>query len=378
MTIKIPLLDLKKQISPFRQELDAAIKQVIDSGNFILGREVQDLENEISQYCSVKYAVGVSNGTDAIRLALVASGVNRGDGVICPAFTYFATAGAIAGIGAIPVFADIDPLTYNITAIAIQEAMQQKANLPGGSFAVKAVIPVHLYGQCADMDSIMQVAKKYKLKVVEDNAQSFGAEYKGKKAGTIGDCGTVSFFPGKNLGAFGDAGMVLTEADAIADRLKILRNQGNKDKYYHLVLGYNNRMDAIQAAVLKIKLKHLDSWNKKRQENAQYFNQQFKDLNINTPFVPEYTTHIYHQYVLRLNASSSKLIEHLRGKGIDSRVYYPVPLHLQECFKYLAYKKGDFPESEKAAQQTLAIPVHPDLTREEMDYIIAQIKEFMG
>jgi dTDP-4-amino-4,6-dideoxygalactose transaminase len=380
MAIKIPLLDLKKQINPFRQELDIAIKRVIDGGNFILGKEVQDFENEVTKYCNVKYAVGVSNGTDAIKLALAALDVKRSDGVICPAFTYFATAGAIASIGAIPVFSDIDPLTYNISAVKIEEAIKQKKRMPrllGWSGKIKAIVPVHLYGQCADMDNILLVTKRHKLRVVEDNAQSFGAEYRGKKAGTIGDCGIVSFYPGKNLGAFGDAGMILTNNKAAADKIKILRNQGNKDKYYHSLLGYNNRMDTIQAVVLNIKLKYLDSWNKKRQENANYFNQHLKCLEIKTPFVPAYTTHIYHQYVLRLNSPSAKLIEHLRSRGIDSRVYYPLPLHLQECFKYLGYKKGDFPEAEKAAQQTLAIPVYPDLTKEEMDYIIASIKEFL-
>lgn len=369
---KIPILDLKKQIAPIREELDAAVKRVIDNTNFILGEEVKDFEDEAEKYCNVKYAVGVSNGTDAIRLSLLASGIKCGDGVICPAFTYYATAGAITGMGAIPVFADINPETYNISLESIEEALKKDS-----SKKIKAVMPVHLYGQCADMDNILKIARRNKLKVIEDAAQAFGAEYKGRKAGTIGDCAAVSFFPGKNLGAFGDAGMVLSNAAAVAERIKILRNQGNKDRYYHLMLGYNNRMDTIQAAVLKVKLKYLDSWNKKRQENAAYFNQQLKGLQIKTPFVPEYTTHIYHQYVLRLNLPSAPLIEYLRNKGIDARVYYPVPLHLQECFKYLNYKKGDFPESEKASEETLAIPVYPDLTREEMDYIIDSIKEFL-
>ena len=369
---KIPILDLKKQIAPIRQELDAAIKRVIDNANFILGEEVADFENEIQKYCNIKYAVGVSNGTDAIKLSLAALGIKCGEGVLCPAFTYYATAGAITSMGAIPVFVDIDPQTYNISIQNLEEVIKGKRNVK-----IKAIVPVHLYGQCADMDSILKVARKYKLKVIEDSAQAFGAEYKGKKAGTMGDCGAVSFFPGKNLGAFGDAGMVLTNNRIAAETLKILRNQGNKDKYYHLVLGYNNRMDAIQAAVLKVKLKYLNSWNEMRQKNARYFNQRLKDLNVKTPFVPEYTTHIYHQYVLRLNSSSSKLIEHLKNKGIDSRVYYPVPLHVQKCFKYLNYRKGDFPKSEKAAIQTLAIPIYPDLTKQEMDYIIASIKEFL-
>ncbi len=369
---KIPALDLKKQIAPIRNELDAAIKRVIDNTNFILGEEVADFENEVQKYCNIKYAVGVSNGTDAIKLALLALGIKCGDRVLCPAFTYYATAGAITSMGAIPVFVDIDPQTYNISIQNLEEVIKGKRNVK-----IKAIVPVHLYGQCADMDSILNVVRKYKLKVIEDTAQAFGAEYKDKKAGTMGDCGTVSFFPGKNLGAFGDAGMVITNNKIVAERIKILRNQGNKAKYYHLVLGYNNRMDTLQAAILKVKLKYLDAWNRKRQENANYFNQRLKGLKIKAPFVPEYNTHIYHQYVLRLNTSSKKLIEHLRNKGIDSRVYYPVPLHLQKCFQYLGYKKGDFPESEKAAVQTLAIPVYPDLVREELDYIISSIGEFL-
>jgi dTDP-4-amino-4,6-dideoxygalactose transaminase len=376
---RIPILDLKKQIAPLRQELDAAIKHVIDNTSFILGHEVEELEDEIQKYCNIKYAVGVSNGTDAIRLALLACGIKYGDKVICPAFTYYATAGAIASMGAIPVFVDIDPKTYNISLESLSKAL--KKDTKG---KIKAVVPVHLYGQCADMDSVLRLAKKYKLKVIEDNAQAFGAEYlpagrqgKGKKAGTMGDCGTTSFFPGKNLGAFGDAGMVVTNNKLIADRIRVMRNQGNIDKYYHLVLGYNNRLDTIQAAVLKVKLKYLDTWNKKRQENARYFNEALKDVNVTTPFICQHSTHIYHQYVLRLDTPSKNLVEHLRSKAIDSRVYYPLPLHLQKCFKYLGYKKGDLPESEEAAIQTLAIPVYPDLSRKELDYIIYSIKEFL-
>ncbi len=368
----IPVLDLKKQIAPMRVEIDAAIRKVIDTANFIFGKEIYAFEIEVTRYSNAKYAVGVSNGTDAIKLALVALGIKPGDGVICPAFTYYATAGAIACIGAIPIFADIDPETYNISVESIERVLKKDSGRK-----IKAIVPVHLYGQCADMDSILKIARQNKLKVVEDTAQAFGAEYKGRKAGTIGDCGAVSFFPGKNLGAFGDAGMVLTNSKIIDEKLRILRNQGNKKKYNHLVIGYNNRLDTIQAVVLNVKLKYLDSWNKKRQGNAEYFNEQFKGLRIKTPIVGKYNIHIYHQYVLRLNTSSRKLMEHLRNKGIDSRVYYPVPLHLQKCFKYLKYRKGDFPESEKASQETLAIPIYPDLTKREMDYIIASIREFL-
>jgi dTDP-4-amino-4,6-dideoxygalactose transaminase len=370
--IKIPILDLKKQIAPIRKELDLAIKRIIDNANFVLGQEIQEFEDAVTKYCNVKYATGVSNGTDAIKLALVALGIQYGDAVICPVFTYYATCGAVASIGAIPVFADINLDTYNISSFSVEEVIKNKKKLN-----IKAIIPVHLYGQCADMDNILRIARRYNLKVIEDTAQAFGAEYKGRSAGTMGDCGAVSFFPGKNLGAFGDAGMVLTNNKIIASRLKILRNQGNIKKYHHIALGYNNRMDTIQAAVLKVKLKYLDCWNKKRQANAEYFNQQLKDLAIQTPIVAKYNTHIYHQYVLRLDGSSRKLIEHLRNRGIDARVYYPLPLHLQRCFRYLGYKKGDFPESERAANQTLAIPVYPDLTKEQMDYIITSIREFL-
>lgn len=376
----IPLLDLKKQIAPIRAEIDEAIKKVIDNTNFILGKEVEELESEVARYAGVKYAVGVSNGTDAIKLALIALGVGAGDGVICPAFTYYATAGAVASIGAIPVFTDIDFQTYNITAQNLEITIRKKKKSK-----IKAVIPVHLYGQCADMGAILKVAKAYKLKVIEDTAQAFGSEYlpagrqvNGRKAGSIADCGSVSFFPGKNLGAFGDAGMVLTNSKTAADRIKLLRNQGNKAKYFHKALGYNHRLDTIQAAVLKVKLKYLDEWNKRRRENAEYFNQRLSGLKIKTPYVATYSSHIYHQYVLRLSSPSAKLIEHLRSKGIDARIYYPVPLHLQQCFKYLGYKRGDFPEAEKASSQTLAIPVYPDLTKDEMDYIINSIKEFFN
>jgi len=368
----IPMLDLKKQIAPIRGQIDAAIKEVIDNTNFIAGKQIEELENEVTAYCGVGYAVGVSNGTDAIKLALLALGIKPGDGVICPAFTYYATAGAITSMGAVPFFADIDPDTYNISFSSVEGLLRRKAK-----DKIKAVIPVHLYGQCCDMDAFLKIAKKCKLKVIEDTAQAFGAEYKGIKAGTIADCGAVSFFPGKNLGAFGDAGMVLTNSKPVADKLRLLRNQGNQEKYFHLALGFNNRMDTIQAAVLKVKLKYLEGWNKKRQENAAFYKELFSDMAVCVPYVAPYSTHTYHQYVLRLAKGSKELMLHLKNKGIDSRVYYPLPLHLQKCFRYLGYRLGDFPESEKAAQQTLAIPVYPDLSKEEMDYIAKSVKEFL-
>ncbi|MFA5096625.1 MAG: DegT/DnrJ/EryC1/StrS family aminotransferase [Candidatus Omnitrophota bacterium] len=369
--MKISALDLKKQIAPIRGELDAAIKEVIDHTGFILGPHVEKFERDIAAYCGVKYAIGVSNGTDALSLALLGLGIKSGEGVICPAFTYYATAGAAANIGARPVFCDIDRDTYNISSDALERAISRK-----NRYKIKAIIPVHLYGQCADMRGILALARKHKLKVIEDAAQAFGAEYEGRKAGTLGDCGGVSFYPGKNLGAFGDAGAILTDDKRLSERLRILRNQGNKNQYFHSVLGRNNRMDAIQAVVLEVKLKYLDGWNAKRREVAEYYNRYLTGLGLKTPFVPSYTTHIYHQYVLRVQGSNKGLLEYLRNKGIDSRVFYPLPLHLQKCFAYLGYKRGDFPEAEKASRQVLTLPIDPELTREEKDYIVQSVKEY--
>lgn len=371
--MKIPALDLKKQIAPIRQEIDAAIKEVIDNTSFILGEAVARFEQHVVEYSKAKYAIGVSNGTDAISLSLLVLGIKPGDGVICPSFTYYATAGAVASIGAVPVFADIDQDTYNISIESVKKVLAKK-----NKFKIKAIIPVHLYGQCADMDAILTLARKHKIKVVEDTAQSFGAEYKGEKAGTLGDCGTVSFYPGKNLGAFGDAGLILTNSRAIAGKLKILRNQGNKNKYYHLVLGRNNRMDAIQAAVLDIKLKYLDGWNKKRQEVAQYYNRNLAGLGLKLPAAADYSTHIYHQYTLRAPVTNNEFIDYLLSKGIDSRVFYPLPLHLQKCFKYLGYKAGDFLQAEQTAKQTFTLPIYPELTQEEKNYILTQVETVSG
>jgi dTDP-4-amino-4,6-dideoxygalactose transaminase len=370
--MKISALDLRKQIAPMRHDLDAAIKEVIDDAGFILGAQVERFERHAAQYCGAKHAVGVSNGTDAISLALLALGIKPGDGVICPAFTYYATAGAVASIGARPVFADIDQETYNLSLESVEKILKAKSK-----FKIKAIIPVHLYGLCAQMTAILKLAAKFKIKVIEDAAQAFGAEYKGKKAGTLGNCGAVSFYPGKNLGAFGDAGMVLTNSDSVSESLRILRNQGNRDRYYHQLLGRNNRMDGIQAAVLDIKLNYLDTWNKARQETAGYYNRNLSGLGIQLPVVPVYSTHIYHQYVIRAKQPNKLLLEYMQKKGIDARIFYPLPLHLQKCFKYLGYKTGDFPVAEKAARQALALPVHPDLTNEEKDYIIQSVKEFM-
>ncbi len=370
--MQIPALDLKKQIFPLRKKLDAAIKEVIDRTSFILGEKVEQFERHAADYAGVKYAIGVANGTDAISLGLLAMGIKPGEGVICPAFTYYATAGAAAHIGTIPVFADIDEDTYNISLASVEKILAQKHKIK-----ITAVIPVHLYGMCADMDGILKLARKYKLKVLEDTAQAFGAAYKGKKAGTLGDCGTVSFYPGKNLGAFGDAGLIMTNHQALAQKLKILRNQGNRHQYYHTVLGRNNRMDAIQAAVLDVKLKYLDRWNKARQQVANYYNRNLSGLGIKLPKTADYSTHIYHQYVLSTKISNLSAVNYLHKKGIDSRVFYPVPLHLQPCFQYLGYQKGDFPVAENAARRTFTLPIFPELTKQKKDYIIQSVKELM-
>jgi len=369
---KIPLLDMQAQLAPIRKDIDKAIARVIDRGSFILGKEVRELEEAICSYCGVKYAIGVSNGTDAITLCLEALGIGRGDKVICPSFTYYATAGAVAHTGAEPVFVDIDTRTYCIGPASMEKYISR---------TLKAIIPVHLYGQCADMEAILKIAKKYKLKVIEDTAQAFGATYNGKIAGTMGDYGIVSFFPGKNLGACGDAGMILTNSKSLADNVRILRNQGASpnNRYQHISLGHNNRLDTIQAAIVKVKLAHIDKWNKKRIKNAAFYNSRLRDIDITTPHVSEDNMHIYHQYILRTQPSRQrdKIVKHLRTRAVDSRVYYPIPLHMQECFAHFGYKKGDLPEAERASRETFAIPVYPELTRRQMEYIVKTIKEVL-
>lgn len=375
--MKIPALDMKAQLAPIREEINQAIARVLDHGGFILGKEVQEFEQVVSAYTLSRHAIGVSNGTDAIALALQAFGVKQGDKVLCPAFTYFATAGAVASIGAIPVFIDIDPMTYCIDSGSVKEYLDRTPNTEG--LKPKAIIPVHLYGQCADMDSIMAIADEFNLNVIEDTAQAFGATYKGKKAGTVGDASTLSFFPGKNLGACGDAGMVLTNKEELAEKIRCISNQGasSNDRYQHVLIGHNNRLDAIQAAILAVKLKYIDIWNAKRAENASYYNEQLDCLGLKVPYVPDTNAHIYHQYMVRAknNVSRESIMNHLKKKGIDSRVFYSIPLHLQACFDYLRYEKGDFPESERAAKEVFSLPVYPELTRGQMDYVIESVKE---
>lgn len=376
----IPIVDLKQQYLGIREEILAEVTRVLDSCQFILGSEAKKFEDEVAKYTGRKHAVAVGNGTDALVLSLKALGIKEGDGVITAAFTYYATAGAITRCGARPVFCDIDPRTYNISPEALSELLKSQ----GPRLGVKAMIPVHLYGQMADMDRIMEIAGKYNLKVVEDAAQAFGAEYlpagqagKGKKAGSIGTAGCFSFYPGKNLGAYGDAGMVITDDDETAELLRVYRNQGNKVKYYHTVLGHNSRMDSIQAAVLRVKLKYIDKWNQTRRSLAKFYDKELKELGVITPFVQKGSVPIYHLYVTRFAGKEEKdfVEKALNEKGIDARTYYPLPLHLQECFRYLGYKKGAFPEAEKACDETLAIPIYPELKKKDQEFIVEAVRD---
>ncbi len=362
----IPILDLKEQYKSIREEIDAAIKRVVESQNFILGEDVGKLEGEIAAYCGTRYAAGVASGTDALILSLEALGIKAGDEVITTPFTFIATAEAISRVGARPVFVDIDPATYNIDPGKVEDVITKRT---------RAIIAVHLYGQCADMDPVMDIAKRRGLKVIEDCAQAIGASYKGKKAGSMGDAGAISFFPGKNLGAYGDAGMVVTNDREVAEKIKMLRVHGSSKRYIHSLVGTNSRLDTIQAAIIRVKLKYLDRWLEARRRNAEYYNTNLKGLPITVPAVPSYNVHTYHLYTLRVKRGLEGLMKHLTDGGVEVRTYYPIPLHLQECYRHLGYKEGDLKESEEAARGVLSIAVYPELSKEDMDYVIGKIKE---
>ena len=362
----IPLLDLKAQYATIKDEIKEAIDEVLESQYFILGPKVEQFEYEIAKYCDVKYAVGVASGSDALLLSMMAIDVGYGDEVITTSYTFFATAGSISRLGAKPVFVDIDPKTYNIDVKCIESRITEKT---------KAIIPVHLYGQCADMDAIMEIAKKYNLYVIEDAAQAIGSEYKGRKAGSMSDFGCLSFFPSKNLGGYGDGGMVITNDADLAEKVRVLRVHGSKPKYYHSMIGCNSRLDAIQAAVLSVKLRYLDGWSEARIKNAENYNQLFSDIDVITPYTEPYNYHIYNQYIIRVS-KRDELQEFLKERNIGTTIYYPVSLHLQECYTDLGYREGDFPESEKAAQETLALPIYSELTEEQQMAVVNAIKEF--
>lgn len=394
--MNVPLLDLKAHLAPLRDDILKAITEVVDSTQYILGPKVVELEERIGAYCGVKHAIGVSSGTDALLIALMALDIKPGDVVITTPYSFFATAGVISRLNAQPVFVDIDPISYNIDPKRLKEALETgrtgdvtKRKFDGAK--VKAIIPVHLYGQCAEMKEILTIASQYSVPVIEDAAQAIGAEYPMpdgiKKAGTMGLMGCFSFFPSKNLGCMGDGGMVVTNNDAVADKLRILRVHGGKPKYYHKIIGGNFRLDPLQAAILLVKLPYLNQWHKARQRNADMYDQLIKEIGqsgtgiVNTP-VRVYKgkdnnlefDHIYNQYVIKVKERNN-LRDVLKDKGIGTEVYYPVPFHQQECFAELGYREGDFSESGNAAKGTVALPIYPELTKEQQDYVIACIKD---
>ncbi|HEX9403772.1 MAG TPA: DegT/DnrJ/EryC1/StrS family aminotransferase [Steroidobacteraceae bacterium] len=382
----VPLLDLKAQFAQIRAEVMPVIDQVCASQHFILGEHVRALEEEVARYCGASAGIGVSSGTDALLLALMALGIGAGDEVITSPFTFFATAGTIARTGARPIFCDIDPVTFNLSPTAVQTFIDEHCaereglinRATGGR--IKALMPVHLYGQSADMDPLMAIARRHRLKVIEDAAQAIGTEYKnGVRAGSIGDVGCFSFFPSKNLGAFGDAGLCTTNDAELAESLRVLRVHGGKPKYFHAVVGGNFRIDELQAAVLRVKLKYLDGWTEGRQRNAAYYDAAFADAGLGeklrTPAaVPGYR-HIFNQYVVRAQ-NRDALRARLTERGIGSEIYYPMPLHLQKCFAYLNHRAGDFPQSERAAAETLALPIYPELNKAQLAHVVATIAEF--
>ncbi len=366
----VPLLDLSRQYAQLKPELDAAVINVLTHGKFILGPEVRKVEEEIASLCTVKHAVGVASGTDALLLALRACGVGPGDEVITTDFSFFATAGVIHRLGARPVFVDIDPDSYNIDPGLIEAVITSKT---------KAVMPVHLFGQLADMDPIMEIAQNHGLKVVEDAAQAIGAEYKGRKAGSIGDYGCFSFFPSKNLGTGGDGGIIITDDEDDYELCRILRVHGAKPKYYHRIVGYNSRLATMQAAILLVKLPHLRQWSEKRIEHARIYDEALKDVPaVKRPVVMDYTTfHIYNQYTIAV-PNRDELQAGLKETGIGCEIYYPVPFHRQECFAYLGHRPDEFPLSNRACSEVLSIPVYPELTPHEQYEVIDTIKRLVS
>ena len=373
--MKVPLLDLKAQYRTISEEITTALNEIIESQHFILGEKVKELEEAIARYSGAQFGVGVASGTDALLLSLMALDIQSGDKVITTPYTFFATAGSVSRVGAEPVFVDIEPDTYNISTERLSEFLKRSTSQE----TIRAVIPVHLYGQCADMDPILEIANAYGLAVIEDAAQAIGASYQDRKAGSIGDFGCFSFFPSKNLGGFGDGGMVVTNNERFAEKVRIIRVHGSKPKYHHKVIGGNSRLDALQAGVLLVKLKYLDQWTAKRRENAQYYREGLQCHGVTEfvtlPEVREENFHIYNQFILRTKERDD-LRSFLTQEGIGTEIYYPIPLHLQECYQQLGHKEGDFPESEKAARETLALPVYPELTASQQDYVMEKIKEF--
>jgi dTDP-4-amino-4,6-dideoxygalactose transaminase len=367
----IPLVDLKAQYLSIKDEIDAAIQRVVDNTSFIMGPDVRAFEEEFARFCGVQHAVGVDSGTAALHLAFLACDIGPGDEVITTPHTFIATIGMLGRVGARPVFVDIDPRTYNLDPARIEAAITRRT---------KAILPVHLYGQPAEMDPILEIADRHGLKVIEDAAQAHGAEYKGRRAGSMGHVAIFSFYPGKNLGAYGDAGALVTNDGEIADKVRLLRNHGRREKYEHLLQGFNYRIDTLQAAILRAKLAHLEEWNEARRRHVATYRDLLSDLDLVLPYEPEHVRAVYHLFVVRLEGSSSQerdaLREHLKVRGISTGIHYPIPLHLQPAYRHLGHEKGDFPISEECARQVLSLPMYPELTQAQMEEVARAIKEF--
>jgi dTDP-4-amino-4,6-dideoxygalactose transaminase len=381
--MKVPLLDLKKQYESIKPSIMAVTEEVYNSQQFILGPKVKELEEKIAAYCRCRFAVGVSSGTDALLVSLMTAGIEPGDLVVTSPYTFFATVGCISRVGGAPVFVDIEPDTFNMDPSRLKTTLSAMGKEQRSR--VKAIMPVHLYGQCADMEPILEVASKYHLEVIEDAAQAIGSEYAFedgtvKRAGSMGSYGCFSFFPSKNLGAFGDGGMVTTNSQEIYDKLSIMRGHGAKPKYYHEVIGGNFRLDALQAAILIVKLAHLDEWTAKRQENAALYRRFFEAAGVKEVILPleKGRRHIYNQFVVRVEKGRDELREFLNSKGVGSEVYYPLPLHIQKCFRHFGYGEEEFPVSMDGAKKSLALPIFPELTAEQIKYVVDKVGEFFG
>ncbi len=364
--MNVPFVDLKAQYHSIEEEINQAIAKVLQNTDFILGEEVGIFEEEFARYCGAQFAVGVDSGISALELALRAYDIGPGDEVITTANTFIATTSAISFTGAKPVLVDIDPQTYNMDIQAIEPAIAEYT---------KAIIPVHIYGQPVDMDPIMEIAERNRLVVVEDACQAHGAAYKGRKVGSIGHVGCFSFYPAKNLGAYGDGGILVTNDPEIAEKVRMFRNYGQKEKYHHLFLAYNRRLDTLQAAVLRVKLRHLDKWNERRRNNANLYDHFLHNMDIATPFEAPYAWHVYHLYVIR-SVERDKLQSWLRFNGISTGIHYPIPIHLQQAYKDLGYQQGDFPVTEKYAGEILSLPMFPELTEKQIEFVCNKIKEF--
>lgn len=369
--MKVPLLDLKAQYVSLRDDLRTAVQRVMDSQYFVLGAEGKELEKFVANYSQVNYAIGCASGSDALLLALMALDVKAGDEVITTPFTFFATGGAVARLGARPVFVDIDPQTYNIDIGQIAAAITPRT---------KVILPVHLYGQCAEMAALLEIAEREGVPVIEDAAQAIGAEDHGRRAGSMAQIGCFSFYPTKNLGGAGDGGMLTTNDERLAVRLKTLREHGGTTEYEHLEVGINSRLDELQAAVLRVKSRHLDDWSDARRRKAENYKKLFSQtalrFEVTLPFVRPDSRHIFHQFVVRVPGQRDALAQHLKEQGIGTKVYYPVPLHRQSCFEYLGYKEGVLPEAERAAKETLALPIYPELTETQQEYVVEAFESF--